>query len=181
MKAVILSVPVSSGVYKDSFLSLNGCRYHDKEAMYQDIEQCFHPNNKASADLVEQSETLSILTDNLNCGFFEPVSAYLFVTVYLRPIPELSAKEEAGLKAQACLWVMSDHPFFGDEVSDEAWAQWYDLVQSDEVDLSERDENGNLLYVAIERYENDDLACVLDEMYQFAKEVERSLSDRRMY
>lgn len=74
---------------------------------------------------------------------------------------------EIQLKACACEYVMSDHPFFGklNPPTAEMWAEWYDKAISNRVDLSEMTADGDYAYRVTEEFEYYDIPTALTFVY----------------
>lgn len=86
---------------------------------------------------------------------------------------------ETKLKARACEYVMSDHPFFGasTEPTDAAWSEWYDKACSNRVDFSERTPTGDYVYRVTAEFEYYEIPTALVFVYNIMLFASEGLND----
>ena len=83
------------------------------------------------------------------------------------------------LKEEACLYVMSTHPYLeepnGHTTKD--WADWFDKVISREIDLDKVDAEGHYIYGLTEQFEYYELPVALMFVYDIMLTAALSLHD----
>lgn len=86
---------------------------------------------------------------------------------------------ETQLKARACEYVMSEHPFFEapTEATDSAWAEWYDKAISNRVDFSACTPAGDYVYRATDEFEYYEIATALEFVYNIMRFAVEGLND----
>lgn len=86
---------------------------------------------------------------------------------------------ETKLKANACRYVMSEHPFFAasDTPADEIWAEWYDKAVSHRIDFDERTAAGDYAYRATAEFDYFEIPTALVFVYDIMRFAMKGLND----
>lgn len=84
--------------------------------------------------------------------------------------PKLNEKESAFIKKQAIMEVLNDHAWFDEEAEHKTiqdWADWFDKVTHPNIGREELDAiKDEFQVVLIEKYENERLDYILEEVLQ---------------
>lgn len=86
---------------------------------------------------------------------------------------KLNEKESAFIKKQAIMEVLNDHLWFHENAEDKTiqdWADWFDKVTHSDIGREELEViKYKFQVVLIEKYENERLDYILEEVYEIIK------------